>query len=119
MNKAQSNAEGGKLLAKFREDKGLTQIELATRAGKSRSMVAQLEIGERRPSRKIIEALARAMNLSKTDTQQLLVAYAFSPSGQTPEQIEAFLRADKNLSAEQAEKLAKILRETYNKYMSE
>lgn len=116
MSSQQGNTNGGRLLAKLRQDKGLTQTELAKRAGVSRSMVAQLEIGERSPSRKLISGLIKAMNGSGEDERQVLLAYEFKPSGQTPEQIAAFLRADKNLSAGDAERIAQIVREAYEKY---
>ena len=43
------NMRGGQLLAALRQKVGQTQIELAKRAGVSRSMIAQLESGEERP----------------------------------------------------------------------
>lgn len=119
MNASQSNLNGAKLLAKLRIDARLTQAELAKQAKVSRSMIAQLEIGERRPSRKLIHSLCRAMHISEKDEQQLLLAYEFSPSGQTTEQIAAFLRADKNLTPEQKEALTKIIREKYEQYRGE
>lgn len=118
MSSLQSNTNGGKLLAKIRQAKGLTQTELAKRASVSRSMVAQLEIGERSPSRKLITGLIKAMDASEEDESQLLLAYEYKPSGQTPEQIAAFLRADKSLSAGDAERIAKIVRAAYEKYAS-
>lgn len=119
MDVAQSNLNGGKLLAELRRRYDLTQAELAKRAAISRSMVAQLEIGERWPSQKLIRTLCRAMNASADDERQLLLAYEFRPTGETPEQIAAFLRADKNLTPEQAERIAGLVREAYEAYKSE
>jgi transcriptional regulator with XRE-family HTH domain len=82
-------------------------------------MVAQLEIGERWPSQKLIRTLCHAMNASADDERQLLLAYEFRPTGETPEQIAAFLRADKNLTPEQAERIAGLVREAYEAYKSE
>lgn len=116
MSNPRTNTSGGQLLALLRQKARLTQKELATKADISRSMVAQLEIGERRPSQKLIRELCNAMEVSEEDERQLLLAYDFSPSGETPEQIEAFLRADKNLTPEQATQIANLVREAYEKY---
>lgn len=116
MTNQKENINGGQLLASLRQKSGLTQKELAKKAKVSRSMVAQLEIGERRPSQKLIRELCNAMEASEEDERQLLLAYDFSPSGETPEQIEAFLRADKNLTYEQATQIANLVREAYEKY---
>ena len=119
MDIVQSNLNGGKLLAELRRRYGLTQAELAKRAAVSRSMVAQLEIGERRPSQKLVRTLCSAMNAVADDERQLMLAYEFRPTGETPEQIAAFLRADKNLTSEQAERIAGLVREAYETYKSE
>jgi transcriptional regulator with XRE-family HTH domain len=113
MDIVQSNLNGGKLLAELRRRYDLTQTELAKRAAISRSMVAQLEIGERRPSQKLLRTLCGAMHASADDERQLLLAYEFRPTGETPEQIAAFLRADKNLKPEQAERIAELVRKAY------
>jgi len=113
MDIVQSNLNGGKLLAELRRRSNLTQTELAKRAVISRSMVAQLEIGERWPSQKLVRTLCRAMNASADDERQLLLAYEFRPTGETPEQIAAFLRSDKNLTPDQAERIAALVRKAY------
>jgi hypothetical protein len=41
------------------------------------------------------------------------LAYEFRPTGETPEQIATFLRADKNLTPEQAEQIAELVRKAY------
>ena len=114
-----ANMRGGDLLAELRKKTGMTQAELAVLAQVSRSMVAQLEIGERRPSRRLLQSLCNAMNASEEDQRQLLIAYDFRPSGETPDQIAAFLRADKNLSPNQAEEIAALVREAYEKSLSQ
>jgi len=113
MDIVQPNLNGGKLLAELRRRSNLTQTELAKRAVISRSMVAQLEIGERWPSQKLVRTLCRAMNASADDERQLLLAYEFRPTGETPEQIAAFLRSDKNLTPDQAERIAALVRKAY------
>lgn len=119
MNSTTANIKGGQLLATLRQAAKLTQVELAQGAKVSRSMVAQLETGERRPSRKLVHVLCQSMNASVEDEQQLLLAYAFSPSGETPEQIAAFLRADKNLTPDQAENIVGLVRKAYERALSE
>jgi transcriptional regulator with XRE-family HTH domain len=118
MDAPQSNLSGGKLLAELRRRYGLTKPNWQS-ALRSRVMVAQLEIGERWPSQKLIRILCRAMEASADEERQLLLAYEFRPTGETPEQIAAFLRADKNLTPEQAERIAGLVREAYETYMSE
>lgn len=113
------NSQGGRLLASLRQNANMTQAELAKRAEVSRSMIAQLESGERRPSQKLVRTLCRVMNVSIEDERQLLLAYEITPSGHAPEQIAAFLRADKNLTYEQAERIASLVREAYEKAVQE
>lgn len=109
------NTHGGQLLAALRQKVGLTQIELARRAEVSRSMIAQLESGERRPSQKLVRVLCAAIQATAEEERRLLLAYEITPSGQTPDQIAAFLRADKNLTDDQAEGIASLVREAYEK----
>ena len=111
--------DGAALLTVLRQRARLTQGEFAQRADVSRSMIAQLEMGERRPSRKLLARLAEAIPLSSEDEDRLYVAYGFTPSGETPEQIAAFLRADKHLAPEQAEQIASLVRRAYEQALRE
>lgn len=106
-------ANGAALLVSLRQQASFTQGELAQRAGVSRSMVAQVEAGERRPSRKLLARLSEAMQLAAEAEDQLRVAFGFTPAGDTPEQIAAFLRADKHLDSDQAERIADLVRLAY------
>ncbi len=119
ISQSDNTHNGGKLLASLRQKAGLTQVELANKADVSRSMIAQLESGERRPSQKLIQALCRSMEVTLDEERQLLLAYHITPSGHTPEQIAAFLRADKYLTQDQAEKIANLVREAYEKAITE
>lgn len=119
MDNFQSNIKGGKLLVELRKQANLSQGELAKKAGVSRSMIAQLELGERRPSQKLLKTLSQAFNMKGEEEAQLFLAYDFSSSSEAPDQIAAFLRADNNLTPEQAEDIAKIVRRVYNKYVAE
>jgi len=53
----------GRTLKKLRVAKGLSQEELAFRAKLHRTYVSQLERGEKSPSLKTIDRLARALDL--------------------------------------------------------
>ena len=110
---------GAFLFATLRQQAGLSQGELAQRAGVSRSMIAQLEMGERRPSRKLLMRLTQALQLSTEAGDRLHVAYGFTPAGETPEQIAAFLRADKQLAPDQAERIADLVRHAYDRALRE
>ncbi len=104
---------GPALLAHLRSHAGLSIRELARRAEASVGMISQVEGGERRPSRKLLVRLTAALDLRSAEEDQLLVAFGFTPDKGTPEQIAAFLRADKHLTPYQAEKLAWLIRTTY------
>lgn len=54
----------GKRLAATRKRKKLNQVDLAVRAGVSRSMIAMLETGKKAPSLKRCEVLAEALEMS-------------------------------------------------------
>ncbi len=72
----------GMLLKRYRERAGLSQTELAARAGLSVSTISRVEKGERSPPRRRsqVMALARAMGLSQADADLLLVAADLAPS---------------------------------------
>lgn len=114
-----ANRDGGRLLAQLRQKAALSQTDLASRAGISRSMVAQIETGERKPSRKMLQALCQAVNTSDQEADRLFTAFDFIPAGQTPEQVAALLRADKNLSSEQVERIVSLVREAYERAINE
>lgn len=115
----EKQTDGGRLLADLRQHASLSQADLAERAGISRSMIAQIERGERRPSRKLLHKLAEAMRTPSEKEDQLIAAFRFVPFGQTPEQVAALLRADKNLNLEQAERIAALVREAYERAVAD
>ena len=106
---------GPALLAVLRGRAGLSQTQLAERAEASRSMLAQVELGERRPSRKLLARVSRALGLAREDEDHLVVAFGFTAARGAPDQIAAFLRADKRLQPEQAERLAELIRRAYQR----
>lgn len=58
------------LLRRLRTAAGLTQVQLAEQSGYYVNYVRKLERGERRPSRQVTLALARALQLESTDRLQ-------------------------------------------------
>ncbi len=73
--KAQRQTPFGALLRRLRESAGLTQEELAGRAGLTRNAVSALERGERtRPYPHTVRSLAEALDLSEDERTSLLVA---------------------------------------------
>jgi transcriptional regulator with XRE-family HTH domain len=54
-------------LKRLRERRGLTQEQLAKRAGTGRVTVARLETGTRRPGIDLAEAVARALKVTVND----------------------------------------------------
>lgn len=57
----------GKRIRQLREAQGLSQEELAYRAGVHRTYLGGIERGERNPSLKNIAAIARALNIKLPD----------------------------------------------------
>jgi transcriptional regulator with XRE-family HTH domain len=105
----------GRTLSRLREQKGLTQLELAVRAGMSRGYVAQLESGYRgdRVRRATVEALAAALEVSPAS---LLQAAQLRVRGQdiTPsDRIDfvTFVETEPTLSAAQRRMIVAIYRE--------
>lgn len=54
----------GRRVRRLREDRTLTQLELAARAGMQRSAVAKIELGLREPTVTTIVRLARALHVT-------------------------------------------------------
>jgi len=67
----------GENIKYYRTKLGMTQEELAERAGINRSYLASLERGRRNTTLKTVEMLAKALGVSTTDL--------VSPSGVLPE----------------------------------
>lgn len=58
----------GALLKRFREENGLTQVELAKKASVAQSYVAMLEAGNKdNPSLAILKRLAKALKVPVAD----------------------------------------------------
>lgn len=81
-------------LAEWREDKGLTQQQLADRLGTSDVTVSRWETGRRRPDLNAQEAIAEALGIEAVDLRR----HPAQPSadallrGQPPEIVEMILK---------------------------
>lgn len=54
-------------LKKYRVQKSMSQAELAKRAGMAQSAICYLETGQKNPSIKTMEKLAKALDISLTE----------------------------------------------------
>ncbi|MEW6586935.1 MAG: helix-turn-helix transcriptional regulator [Nitrospirota bacterium] len=57
----------GKALKKLREDRGISQEELAYESGYHRTYISQLERGQKSPSMQTIFQLASALNVKPSE----------------------------------------------------
>ena len=66
----------GPLVRFFRKQQGMTQQEVATRAGISTAYIGLIEQGERgrRPARDMVRSLAQALDLNLEETEMLFRA---------------------------------------------
>ncbi|QTD46346.1 helix-turn-helix domain-containing protein [Ottowia testudinis] len=62
----------GKVLRKLREERELTQEALAFEAGISRNYVSLMELGQKSPSLRTLQALSNALGVSLTVLMQRL-----------------------------------------------
>ena len=53
----------GRMLAQFRQERGLTQTELAKRTKVTQGYIAQLEAGDKTPSLAMLRKLAKALGV--------------------------------------------------------
>ncbi|HST87108.1 MAG TPA: helix-turn-helix domain-containing protein [Ktedonobacterales bacterium] len=86
--------EFGRLIAEFRQRRGLSQGQLAHAARLSRTYVYHLESGQRRaPSARVARALLRALELHGEDRRRLAAAFTrltSQPLEEEPEGLELF-----------------------------
>jgi transcriptional regulator with XRE-family HTH domain len=67
------SSEFGNLLRHWRRTRGVSQLELANRAGLSTRHLSFLETGRCGPSRGTVLQLGRALELPRTETDRLLL----------------------------------------------
>ncbi len=58
-----ANQRMGRILAQFRQERGLTQTELAKRTKVTQGYIAQLEAGDKTPSLAMLRKLATALGV--------------------------------------------------------
>ena len=113
---------GGMLLARYRKERGkFTQEEFASRTGSSRSMIAQLESGERQPSGAFLATVCQALQLSSQEEAILFVTYGKLPPGpgKTLACIAALLSLDPDIRPEHKEACIAEITLGYHRYQSE
>lgn len=105
---------GGELLAWFRQDH-LSQQQLADLVGGSRSMIAQIELGTRQPSGKLLAALSQVLQLSDVERAMLFLAHGKVEPGQGSmlPYVLAVLRLDDHLLLDQVEALVNLAVQEY------
>jgi transcriptional regulator with XRE-family HTH domain len=69
----------GLLLRRWRRDRGLSQLDLATDAQISARHLSYLETGRAQPSREMVQRLVDTLALARADAQALFVASGFAP----------------------------------------
>lgn len=69
----------GRLLRRFRGRAGHSQLDLGFRAGVSARHISFLETGRSAPSRQMVLRLARALDTSRRETNQMFLAAGFAP----------------------------------------
>lgn len=84
----------GRKMREIREDLGMSQAELARRAGVARNTVVLIEAGKRRPSVGLLEKLARQL---RTEPAELVREPAFTGKGEVPRMPGPEEREETNL----------------------
>jgi transcriptional regulator with XRE-family HTH domain len=108
---------GDRVRAK-RRSKQLSIREAAAEIGVSAPTVSRVERGSHLPDRQNLLRLARWAGVRidpvlHTDSRRARNALIHDPGASTPEAVELHLRADKNLSRDDAEALAEMFRVAY------
>jgi transcriptional regulator with XRE-family HTH domain len=66
-------------LRRWRDTRGVSQLELAVTAGCSQRHISFLELGRTKPSREMVLRLAEALNVPLRQSNELLLAAGFAP----------------------------------------
>lgn len=105
------------MLADYRKRTNRTQWQLAQEVGCSKSMIAQVEIAERQPSRELLAKLCQVLRLSAEETALLYFEYGWLPPIQQEEGylpcIRAAIRRDTRLFEVQKENLIRQVETAY------
>ncbi|MFH9983140.1 helix-turn-helix domain-containing protein [Streptomyces sp. NPDC017179] len=76
----QVSRPAGELMRRWREQRGYSQLALATRAEISARHLSFLETGRSKPSRDMVLRLGRHLDLSPREQNQLLLAAGYAPA---------------------------------------
>jgi len=110
----------GLAIKRKREELNLSLREVADEARVSASTLSRIENGTGRPDAETIGRLSDWLNLpierllKRTHSEDNTIVIRTNES--TPDIIEAYLRADPNLSPETATAMAEMLRVAYNQF---
>lgn len=119
-----STIELGRTVKRRRQELELSLRDLADKTGVSASTLSRIENGTGKPDADNIARLStwldmpvdRVMkNQGLTNSVEAVVYY---PHEETPEIVEAHLRADKNLSPDTAKALSELFRVAYKQFSS-
>ena len=112
---------GGQLLARYRNQRNVGQHDLAGMAHCSRSMVAQIEAGDRLPSGELLSAMSNALDLDAVERAMLFYLYNKVESDQASmlPYVIAMLRLDPLLQSEQIESIVRLATREYEKATGE
>ena len=106
---------GGRLLARYRNHRGVGQQDLAEMAHRSRSMIAQIEAGARLPSSELLSTMSNALGLDAIERAMLFYLYSKVESGQTNmlPYVIATLYLDLSLQPDQVDTLVQLVTHAY------
>lgn len=106
---------GGKVLSRFRVQRGLSQQECANQTHTSRSMIAQVEQGVRQPSRALLNSFSEGLQLNEVERAILFLAFGQVDARQKNmlPSIIAVIRLDMHLSPGQAQALVALTEQAY------
>jgi transcriptional regulator with XRE-family HTH domain len=108
---------GGQLLVRYRNQRNVGQHDLAEMAHCSRSMVAQIEAGDRLPSGELLSAMSNALDLDAVERATLFYLYSKVESSQSSmlPYVIAAIRLDPCLQPEQIEGIVCLATQEYEK----
>lgn len=90
----------GKKILEFREAKGISQQQLATKAGLSKALITHIETGKRYPSDKALQKIIEALEITEGEilTEEVKNEYIkkIAEEAKTSEVIRAYRQIIKN-----------------------
>jgi transcriptional regulator with XRE-family HTH domain len=106
---------GGRILARYRNQRGIGQQDLAEMAHCSRSMIAQIETGDRLPSSELLSTMSNALDLDTIERAMLFYLYGKVERNQTNmlPYVIAVLYLDLSLQPDQVDTLVQLVTQAY------